>query len=136
MDITLNIAELVNDIGATYMMGTKSGDTFPPEGKMMLAIEEAFSEMNNTLSLYISSVTEVANTSKTYTFNFSPRKAVNKELSLKSLMHSYVVNGAMARVYADMSLPEMAAVYLTKQEAGLATFRQIVHKKKQPTYED
>lgn len=159
INITLKTSNLVNDISGVYLMETGSTSPTPPRGTMLESLAEARTGMLGRLKefLYYTSVIPVngdapkdrpdygmqssgtdnipAGDDILVVLNVSSRRIVNTDAVAK-LLHSYLVNAALCRIYTNMAQTELAKVHSEKLSTDIDTLNSMMYKKVMPVYDE
>lgn len=114
MTISLSIENIINDISGRYLMQKQGTDTMPPKGVLTQSIAEANAKLVVLVSKYIQpSLNEYASDNLVamdlvYDLVMTQRRAMNKIQALTDLMHSFLVNAALAKIYSNEAQQELS----------------------------
>ena len=139
MDIVLNISNLTGDIGAKYLQEMGDADPIPPKGTLIQSLNEANARLTAILGRFVElTYQEYADDSLAvgdcyvYKLLLSSRRASGKIQAITDLMHSYLVNAVLSKIYAISGHTEVAEMHekMSVSDAGVIT--QMLHSKIPP----
>lgn len=139
MDVVLYISNLSEDIGAKFLqeMGTK--EPIPPKGTLIQGLNEANARLTAILGRFIElNYQEYADDSLAigdryvYKLILSSRRASGKIQPIADLMHSFLVNSVLSKVYAVSSHTEVAQLHEQMSIADAKAITQMLHSKIPP----
>ncbi len=138
MDITLKQQLLVQDIGAKYLMETNSSEPIPPKGLLVQCIDEACARIVTFCGRFLEPAVEQNSDDKmgmgnvyVFRFDMSERRAANKARTMAMLMHSYVVNASLAKIFASLNTT-LANIHDTQSVADAQSINQLLRSKLPP----
>lgn len=140
MEINIVKENLVNNIGAVWMMETQSTDPTPvPEGLLVQAINEANARLTSILSRFTISVLQDALDDSLsnpdvycYSLSISPRRAAGKEQAFTDIIHSYLVNSVLAKATTQHNLTELGAKHEQMAVSDAQTLNLLLRTKQPP----
>lgn len=139
MEILINTQNVINDIGSKFLMELQSADPIPPKGTLIQSLNEANARLTAIIGRYLEvGYNESADDRLAiaedieYRFLLSPRRAANKIQPMTDLIHSYLVNSAMAKVYSTMGQSELATKHENQTVSDAQVINQLLHSKTAP----
>lgn len=140
MDITLKQQLLIQNIGAKYLMETGSNEPIPPKGILVQSVDEACAKLTALCGRFLKpsaskNADDTLGVGDEYVFHFdmSERRAANKSDALAMLMHSYIVNAALAKLLATTAaLANTAQVHDSQALADAQSIDQLLRSKLPP----
>lgn len=139
MDIIITTQNVINDIGSRFLMELQPTDPIPPKGTLIQNLNEANARLHAIMGRYVEpSFQESADDSLAigdnivYKLLLSTRKASGKIQPLTDLIHSYLVNSALAKSYSTIGQADLAAKHEAQTVSDAEVIGQLLHSKLPP----
>lgn len=139
MEIVINIQNVINDLGAEFLMESGSTDPIPPKGKLLQSLNEINGRLTLILGRYLGCFRECltedsmgVNEAYVYDMLFTQRRAANKMQPLTDQIHSFLVEATLAKTYSDMGLSELATKHDGQAKSVGEVIRQLINSKIPP----
>lgn len=140
MDIYLETKNLIDDIGARFLMETGSPDPIPARGIVVQSLNEADAKLRNICGRYLAPVVDICAGDELtkadafmYNLILSPRKASGKVQAFADTMHSYMVNAALAKIFSSMNA-DLAKKHDEQTVSDAMVLDNLFHSKIPPTW--
>lgn len=156
---TLKASNLANDISGRYLMEIGTTSVTPPRGTLLQAIGEARAGVMGRLKewLYSTSILPVSGelskdqpsfdkvtemddnipdgSDLLFVLRVSSRHLVDAG-AVGMLLHSYIVNAALWRIYSNMGQGELAKMHSEKLTVDIDAINSMMYKKVIPVYDE
>lgn len=121
------------------MSESQALDSMPPKGMIIQSLNEAHGRLVSILGRFLdpsfndsASDSLSAEESYVYELRLSLRKSSNKAKPMADLIHSYMVNSALTKLYSSMSQAELAGKHDAQATSDAQVIDQMLHSKLPP----
>ena len=140
MVLTIGTKNIIDDVGAHFLLELKSDDPIPPKGILLQSLREACARLRPVFGRFLEPDYEDAASDDlgtpesyiTFSLRFSPRREAGKAQAMADIIHSYLVNSVLTKCYSEMSLMELAAKHETQSVSDAQALSLMVNTKIPP----
>lgn len=139
LKINLKVQNIVDDCGARWLSEIGSTDPLPPKGMLLQSIAEARARLVILCNRFLLPDGSRFSNDELYKaenivllFDIGERRAANKAQSLGALLHSYLVNAALTKVFSSTLQADIAAKHDEQAKADASAIDQLLRSKVSP----
>lgn len=140
MVLTISTKNIIDDVGAHFLLELKSNDPIPPKGILLQSLREACARLRPVFGRFLEPGYEdtasddlgIPQSYITFSLRFSPRRAAGKVQAMTDLVHSFLVNSVLTKCYSEMSLMDLAAKHETQSVSDAQALSLMINSKMPP----
>lgn len=139
MTISLITQNLIDDIGAKFLMETNGTDPIPPKGVTIQRLNESCADLIQICGRFIEDdwqdiASDSLHKDDAIVFNLimSRRRSAGKTQAIADLMHAYLVNAALSKIYTSMMLADLSTIRSNEATANAQGITLLFHTKTPP----
>lgn len=139
MKLAIRLTNLIDDISGQFMVECGSEKPLPPKGLLIQFLNESYARLKSLLSRYMVTSDErevsdgnLSNGCYGFELMISSRRAKGKATSIADVLHSYMVNASLAKIYSVSNLTELSNKRTLLQNNDVIALQELLHTKCPP----